>query len=337
MQKINDIKALIKEIESDTDNSLSPAIIREKYLSKNSPLQVLGKSIHSLSSIEDKKEFGLLYNRALSLISEYIDSDDSIHDITEKEYSFFDYSVYFDQDSLSNHPLSALMDLILRTAINLGFDIFSQGPEVENDWYNFTALNIAPDHPARDMWDTFYLKKDTASSNDELDGQKDMLLRTHTSPMQIHYMESHQPPVKALFPGRVFRNEDEDSTHLAVFYQLEGLVIDKNVNLGHLKYYLKRILSIVLEDEIDIRLRSSYFPFTEPSVEIDVLYKGKWLEIAGAGMVSPRVLTNMNIDHMHYSGFAFGFGLERIAVVKYGLSDIRQLWNLSISNIYKRY
>lgn len=333
MKQVEDIKKIVQQIRSDIDNNLDKSVLKDKYLSKKSDLKIMVQSINNLSP-EDKKEFGLIYNQALSLLNNYISTSTESKVELDSKLTPFDYSIALDKDIINSHPISALMDLVLRAGMNLGFDIFSEGPEIENDWYNFTALNIEENHPARDMWDTFYLKDKDSISDISIDKQP--LLRTHTSPMQIRYMESHQPPIKALFPGRVFRNEDEDSTHLATFHQLEGLVIAKGVSLGHLKYYLKQILSIILEDKIEIRLRSSYFPFTEPSVEIDVLYANKWLEIAGAGMVSPKVLANMGLDSTIYSGFAFGFGIERIAVVKYGLSDIRHLWSLDLDSIYRK-
>ena len=193
-------------------------------------------------------------------------------------------------------------------------------------------LNIPANHPARDEWDTFWL-------NYQKDGKNNTLLRTHTSPVQIRYMMSHKPPIRIIALGRTFRYEAEDATHAAVFSQIEGLMIDKNISVAHLKSVILHFVRQILGDELDIRLRPSFFPFTEPSFEVDIscgLCKGAgckgcggkgWLELMGAGMVHPQVLRNVGIDPKEYSGFAFGAGIERLAVLKYGINDIR--WFLS--------
>lgn len=203
----------------------------------------------------------------------------------------------------------------LRKAINffesLGFDVY-EGPEVDTEWYNFDALNVPADHPARDTQDTFWLK----------DGR---LLRTQTSNAQVRYGKEHKPPIRVVSPGICYRNESTDSGHETTFYQFEGLYIDKNVTMGHLFWTLEQFYKYVYGNDVRIRFKPSFFPFTEPSVEFDVKFKGKWFELGGAGMVHPKVIANMGLDPEVYSGFAFGPGVERPVMVKYGINDIRLL------------
>ncbi len=220
------------------------------------------------------------------------------------------------------HPVTRVKNLLIDVFAGMGFEVF-EGPEIETDYYNFTALNTPADHPARDMQDTFYLA----------DG---LLLRTQTSAGQIRMMEKKQPPIKMLSPGRVFRSDD-DATHSPMFHQMEGLVVDKNITLCDLQGMLDEFARVVFGKNSKTRLRPSYFPFTEPSVEVDVschacggkgcsLCKGTgWIEVLGAGMVNRRVLENCNIDPDVYSGFAFGMGIERIAMLKYGINNIKLL------------
>ena len=229
----------------------------------------------------------------------------------------------------SIHPVSQVMDELAEIFADLGFAVAS-GPEIEDDWHNFTALNIPETHPARAMHDTFYFPPDEA-------GQA-KLLRTHTSPVQIRTMMSQQPPIRIIAPGRVYRS-DSDATHTPMFHQIEGLVIDKGLHLGHLKWTLETFLKAFFErDDVVLRLRPSYFPFTEPSVEVDVGYTlvgGKrviggsdgWMEVLGSGMVHARVLENCNIDSQVYSGFAFGTGVDRLAMLKYGMDDLRAFFD----------
>jgi phenylalanyl-tRNA synthetase alpha chain len=229
----------------------------------------------------------------------------------------------------SVHPVSQVMDELAEIFADMGFAVAS-GPEIEDDWHNFTALNIPETHPARAMHDTFYFEQSPA-------GQQ-MLLRTHTSPVQIRTMTSQKPPIRIIAPGRVYRS-DSDATHTPMFHQIEGLVIDKGIHLGHLKWTLETFLRAFFErDDVTLRLRPSYFPFTEPSVEVDVGYSlvngkrviggsDKWMEVLGSGMVHPRVLTNCGIDPDQYSGFAFGTGVDRLAMLKYGMDDLRAFFD----------
>lgn len=206
----------------------------------------------------------------------------------------------------------------------IGF-VFAEGPEVESEYYNFDRLNVPKDHPSRDMQDTFWLKNK--------DVTEPTVLRTHTSPVQARFMDSHQPPVRVIVPGKVFRNEATDATHEAQFFQLEGLYVDKGVHLGHLKGTLQYFFEQFFGGETEVRFRPSFFPFVEPGVEVDMKLvggnsklAGKWIEIMGAGMVHPNVLKGAGIDPEVYSGFAFGMGIDRLAVMKYGIDDIRNLY-----------
>ena len=224
----------------------------------------------------------------------------------------------------SVHPVSQVLDELTEIFADLGFAVAS-GPEIEDDWHNFTALNIPATHPARAMHDTFYFP----------DGK---LLRTHTSPVQIRTMTSQEPPIRIIAPGRVYRS-DSDATHTPMFHQIEGLVIDKGIHLGHLKWTLETFLKAFFErDDVVLRLRPSYFPFTEPSVEIDVGYtieKGKrviggsegWMEVLGSGMVHRRVIEACGLDPDVWQGFAFGTGIDRLAMLKYGMDDLRPFFD----------
>jgi len=223
------------------------------------------------------------------------------------------------------HPLSQMIAEINSIFAGIGF-VFADGPEAETEHYNFDRLNVPKDHPARDMQDTFWFK--------DKDTKEPMVLRTHTSPVQARYMESHQPPIRIIVPGKTFRNEATDATHEAQFHQLEGLYVDKGVSMGHLKGTLEYFFEKFLGGDVEIRFRPGFFPFVEPGVEVDMkLLKegsklsGRWIEMMGAGMVHPNVLKGSGIDPEEYSGFAFGMGIDRLAVMKYGIDDIRHLYS----------
>ena len=209
------------------------------------------------------------------------------------------------------HPLITTTEQIIDLFLGLGYQV-SDGPEIENDYYNFEALNIPPDHPARDMQDTFYLGGE-------------YLLRTHTSPVQIRCLESKKPPVRIVSPGRGYRRDAVDATHSPVFHQVEVLAIDEKLDFSHLRGTVMAFLKAFFGD-LPIRFRASYFPFTEPSAEVDVQWRGKWLEVMGCGMVDPAVLEELGIDPEKYSGFAAGLGVERFCMVRHGLDDIRKLY-----------
>ncbi len=228
----------------------------------------------------------------------------------------------------SVHPVSQVMDELSEIFADLGFAV-AEGPEIEDEWHNFDALNIPETHPARAMHDTFYI--------DAPDGQR-KVLRTHTSPVQIRTMMSEKPPIRIIAPGRVYRS-DSDATHTPMFHQIEGLVIDKGIHMGHLKWTLETFLKAFFErDDVVLRLRPSYFPFTEPSAEVDVgwsIEKGRrvvggsegWMEVLGSGMVHPRVIANCGLDPDEWQGFAFGTGVDRLAMLKYGMDDLRAFFD----------
>lgn len=231
------------------------------------------------------------------------------------------------------HPITQVIRAIYPVFQELGFEI-ADGPELEDEFHNFDALNVPKDHPARDMQDTFWIKANKnlkykiSNIKDEAEEKSErMVLRTHTSSVQIRYMENNKPPIRIVVPGKVFRNEATDSTHEAQFHQLEALYVDKNVTLAHLKGVLETMFKRIFGNDVVIRFRPSFFPFVEPGVEVDMQWKGKWLEMGGAGLVHPNVFKAAGIDPQVYQGFAFGFGLDRVAMLKFGIDDIRSLYN----------
>jgi len=222
------------------------------------------------------------------------------------------------------HPMTQMISEINSIFAEIGF-VFAEGPEAETERYNFDLLNVPKDHPSRDMHDTFWFKAK--------DVREPMVLRPHTSPVQARYMETHEPPIRIIVPGKVFRNEATDATHEAQFYQFEGLYVDKGVHLGHLKGTLEYFFSKFFSGKTEVRFRPSFFPFVEPGLEVDMKLLegsgklvGKWVEVMGAGMVHPNVLQECGIDPSIYTGFAFGMGIDRLGVMKYGIEDVRDLY-----------
>jgi phenylalanyl-tRNA synthetase alpha chain len=245
------------------------------------------------------------------------------------EKDWIDVTKYKPSKKGALHPISRVQREVEAIFSGMGFEI-ADGPEVETEWSNFDALNVPVTHPARDMQDTFFVK------TGDNDSHKNTVLRTQTSNVQIQSMLKDGAPVRLIAPGRVFRNEDVDATHDAVFYQVEGLLVDKGISLVHLKGTVETMLEKLFEKEIKVRFRPGYFPFVEPGLEVDIWFeftdkngheKGMWLEFMGAGMVHPNVLKNCKIDPTEYSGFAFGFGLTRLTMMKYGIEDIRLLFS----------
>jgi len=217
------------------------------------------------------------------------------------------------------HPLMQVSQDCISIFSEMGFSVAS-GPEMESQWYNFDALNVPKDHPSRDMQDTFFVQASKGS-----DGLP-LVMRTHTSSVQIRHMEKNGAPVRIIVPGKVFRNEATDATHEAQFHQLEGLMVDIDVTLGHLKGTLEYFFKKYLGEETEVRLRPGFFPFVEPGVEVDLKFNGKWLEVLGAGMVHPNTLQAAGVDPKKYQGFAFGMGIDRIAMMKYNFSDVRDFY-----------
>lgn len=298
--------------------------LRVRYLGKKGLLTELTRNLGSLSP-EERPRFGAALNEVKTKIEDLINNKKSILEnaaVSQKlKGEVLDITlpgVGIARGKL--HPITQVMDELIDIFQRLGFSI-AEGPEVETDYYNFEALNIPKDHPSRDMWSTLWI-------------DADKLLRTHTSPVQIRVMEKQKPPLAVIMPGRVYRR-DADITHSPVFHQLEGLLVDQNVTFGDLKGTLTAFLHSVFGKNIKVRFRPSYFPFTEPSAEVDVecvMCEGRgcrtcsntgWLEILGSGMVDPNVFKYVKCDPEKYTGFAFGMGVERIAMLKFGIDDIR--------------
>ncbi|MFA6552140.1 MAG: phenylalanine--tRNA ligase subunit alpha [Candidatus Paceibacterota bacterium] len=231
------------------------------------------------------------------------------------------------------HPITEMLRKSVEIFSGIGFEV-ADGPELEDEFHNFNALNIPADHPARDMQDTFWIKTRNHAEQTQKNAEnaphssasvqrRSALLRTHTSSVQVRYMETHKPPFKIIAPGKVFRNEATDATHEAQFHQIEGLYVDKEVSLADLKGVLEYYFKKMFGPDSEIRFRPSYFSFVEPGIEVDIKFKGKWLEVLGAGIVHPNVLKAVGIDPKIWKGYAFGFGFDRLPMVKYGIDDIR--------------
>jgi len=324
---IDKIKKHIEEVQSFyTDDKESLEQFRIKYLGKKGILNDFFASFKNVPD-QDKKEFGQVINQFKKVAEEKVKTIQNLLDNKNDIQNIYGDLTrpVFPTELGSIHPISLVKNKIVEIFSNIGFNV-SDGPEIEDDWHNFTALNLPEYHPARDMQDTFFLQTDP-----------DILLRTHTSSVQVRYMENYQPPIRTISPGRVFRNEAISSRSHCLFHQIEGLYIDCDVSFVDLKqtllYFTKQMFG-----KSKIRLRPSYFPFTEPSAEVDIYWglnsetdyritKGTgWLEIMGCGMVDPNVLENCKIDPKEYSGFAFGMGIERIAMLLYQISDIRAFY-----------
>jgi phenylalanyl-tRNA synthetase alpha chain len=284
---------------------------RIKYISKKSVINDLFEDFKKLS-VEEKKEFGKTLNELKTLAKEKLLSLSSESSKGGSVDNNIDYSLPAEDDTIGSlHPLRIVRNNIIKIFRDIGFSI-EDGPEIEEDWYNFTALNFPENHPAREMQDTFFISKDP-----------DVVLRTHTSNVQIRLMEKQKPPMRVIIPGRVYRNETVSAKSHCFFHQVEGLYIDKNVSFKDLKDTLYYFAKEMFGSDTKVRFRPSYFPFTEPSAEMDISWKNGWLEILGSGLVDPNVLKNCGIDPKEYSGFAFGMGIERIAMLKYGIDDLR--------------
>ncbi len=323
---INKIKDHIVEVEKFTaDSKEAIEVFRIKYLGKKGLLNDLFAEFKNVPN-DQKKEFGQTINTLKNAATEKVNAlKDALEDKVDKKGIYGDLTRPGEPIKLgARHPISIVRNQIIEIFSRIGFNV-SEGPEIEDDWHNFTALNLPEYHPARDMQDTFFIQTDP-----------DILLRTHTSSVQVRYMEKNKPPIRTISPGRVYRNEAISARSHCFFHQVEGLYIDKDVSFADLKQTLQ-FFTKELFGKSKIRLRPSYFPFTEPSAELDVYWgletetdhkitKGTgWLEIGGCGMVDPNVLANCKIDPEEYSGFAFGVGIDRIAMLLYQIADIRLL------------
>ena len=332
MDTINNLKSELGGKIANADSMDDLEQIRISALGKKGQITALMKNLSALDP-EKRKAAGKELNILKQVISSLLDSKkDDLENISLESRlaeENIDITLPIRPEEIGTiHPISQTTDELISIFGEMGF-VVAEGPSIEEDWYNFTALNIPVDHPARQEHDTFYI-------NAKKEDQR-MVLRTHTSPVQIRTMQSQKPPIRIIVPGRTYRC-DHDATHSPMFHQIEGLVIDKTTHMGHLKGCLiEACRTFFGMDELPVRFRPSYFPFTEPSAEVDIgcSFKGgtlkigegqDWLEVLGSGMVNPNVLENCGIDSNEYQGFAFGMGIERMAMLKYGIPDLRTFY-----------
>ena len=340
MEKEN-LTIICQEAKSDVSNATTSERLQElriKFLAKKSVLMSLLSELGKLPP-EERKEYGQKLNQARAEISEMIEAKEKEIKALELKKKLQAEEIDISLPGRNNdvggqNPFHVVKDEITDIFLNMGFEV-ADGPEVETDLFNFELLNIPKDHPARDMQDTFYI-----SDN--------LLLRTHTSPVQAHSMKAAEgKPLRIICPGKTYRRDDDDATHSHQFAQIEGLVIDRNINIGHLKATLELFAKKMFGEKREIRLRPSYFPFTEPSVEVDItcancdgkgcsMCKGTgYIEILGGGMVHPNVLKMNGYDPDVYSGFAFGIGIERVAILRYGIDDIRKFYQNDVRFLHQ--
>lgn len=326
-QKLDTIKAAALESISAATTTADIAAIRVKYLGKSGEISLIMRDMANVPK-EERPALGKLVNEARQQVETALDEKGSLLEKAEKEARLkaetLDITLSSGEAGLGSlHPLTKIRRELIEIFASMGFEV-AEGPEIESDLFNFQLLNIPKDHPSRDMQDTFYV-------NDKF------VLRTQTSAMQARIMTTTQPPIRVVIPGKVYRSDD-DASHSPIFNQFEGLAVDKHITMGDLQGCLTTFAKKIFSKDTKIRLRPSYFPFTEPSVEVDVtcsMCHGKgcrvckgtgWVEILGAGVVNPAVLDMCGIDSSQYSGFAFGFGIDRIAMIKYGIPNIKLLY-----------
>jgi len=319
-EKLSKIKEALNEAINSALTEADVLNIKSEYVGKKSEIQDLLSGLKDMT-VEEKREFGSLINNTKKEMEELVNK--KLESLQNKVNVNFDDTVDYEVKTGSLHPVTIIAKEVTDILKRMGFTVVS-GPEMESEYYNFEALNVPKDHPARDMQDTYYL-------------DNGMLLRTQTSDNQIHAMENYGAPLRICAPGRTFRNEDLDANHENTFFQIEGMVIDKGVSIENLLYVMKTVLSEVFKRDVDVRLRPGFFPFTEPSYEMDMsclICDGKgcptcknsgYIEMVGSGMIHPNVLKAGGIDSEEYTGFAFGIGLTRLAMMKYKINDIRVL------------
>ncbi|MFH1426723.1 MAG: phenylalanine--tRNA ligase subunit alpha [Candidatus Kerfeldbacteria bacterium] len=330
------IEHLLEEFTKDIKRASSPEEVekvRVEYLGRKAgKLNAILRMLKDLP-IEDKREISPLANNAKKKMEQELDSAEKASKgavVTETDITL--PGLPLEQGHI--HPISQINTLLMDIFRSMGYMIY-EGPELESDYYNFEALNFPPGHPARDIQDTFFVKDAiTRKERRQLDNTK-WLMRTHTSNMQVRIMEQNEPPLRCIIPGRTFRNEATDASHEHTFYQLEGFVVDENITIGHLKWTMQELFRQLFGSDIKVRLRPGYFPFTEPSYEPEVScpfcgQKGcsvckhtGWIEVAGSGMINQNVFKAAGYEERKYTGFAFGFGLTRLAMLLYGIPDIR--------------
>ncbi len=315
----------LNEINKEKETEKKRKICK-KYIEED--LSSVFSSLKNLSG-ENKAEVGKMANELRILINQKLEEAKEVADIEKK---WIDTTLPGKEPSFGSiHPLSKLQKRCEQIFSKMGFMVV-EGPEMENEWYNFDALNFKPDHPVREMQDTLFVKQENRNNLSE---REKLLMRTHTSPNQVRYMEKREPPFRIIVPGKVYRNEATDRSHEINFYQLEGLMVGEKISIANFRAVVGYFFRELFESDVEIRLRPSFFPFTEPSFEVDVscsLCNKKgcsvckntgWIEIMGAGMVHPNVLESANVDSTKYNGFAFGMGIDRVAIIKHKIDDIR--------------
>ena len=308
-------KGALKEVESVSSEDDLENVFR-KYIGRKGIVTAMLRDLKNMSE-EDKREMGAMLNKVRGDIKEAIDLKKKSFEGGESKGEWMDVTrPLLEKEKIKKgavHPITQIGWEIEDIFVSMGFDVVD-GPQVETEYYNFEALNIPDNHPARDMWDTFWLRPKSEGN----------LLRTHTSPMQIRYMKEHKPPLRIIVPGRVFRYEATDSSHHFQFNQIEGLMVGSDVSVANFKSVMSSFFEKFFDDEIETRLRPGYFPFVEPGFEVDMKRKGKdWLEMAGAGMVHPNVLKEVGYNPDEVCGFAFCIGWDRLAMMKYKVDDVR--------------
>lgn len=324
-------KSFLDDIEL-AQNAEDLEKIRVKYLGRKSELAKVFDSMKNLA-VEERKKIGIEANELRKKI-ELVISNKNLQPTTYNLQPNLDVTKPGHKISVGHsHPLSKFEEEIRHIFLSMNFSVV-EGPEIEDEYHNFDALNIPANHPAREMWDTFWLRNETTYKLKNLKIEK-LLLRTHTSPVQIRYMEKHQPPFQIIAPGRVFRYEATDASHEINFSQLEGLMVGKNISLANFKFVVEQFFQkLFMGQNIEFRFRPSYFPFVEPGLELDIKLKGgKWLEVAGAGMVHRNVLKAVGYDPHEWQGFAFGFGINRLAMIKYKIPDVRMFYDGDLRSI----
>jgi phenylalanyl-tRNA synthetase alpha chain len=314
--QLQELQAVATKAIDSCENLEDLEKLRVEYLGKKGQLPQILRGMGQLSA-EERPAIGLVSNQVKDIIQNSLDQQKATFLAAQIQAQLVAETIDVTMPGIyvplgRVHPLNGIIDRAIDIFVGLGYTV-ATGPEMETDYYNFEALNTPADHPARDMQDTFYLP----------DGN---LLRTHTSAVQIHYLEENEPPIRIIAPGRCYRRDTVDATHSAVFHQIEILAVDQTLTFTDLKGTIKEFLMQMFGMDLPIRFRASYFPFTEPSAEVDVQWQGKWLEVMGCGMVDPSVLTKVGCDPEIYSGFAAGFGAERLAMVLHEIDDIRRLY-----------
>jgi len=323
---LNKNKIYLENLQLEATNSIKNITSKEEienwridYLGRKGKISDFFQTFKNLKS-KEKNELGSLANNIKNTLEKlYEKKSQSLDEQNNVTNEFFDFTLPSTPISVGSiHPTNQMMQEICKAFNKLGFNIF-EGPEIESETYAFDKLNIPTNHPARDIWDTIYVKN--------VNKIKSLVLRPHTSPMQIRIMENNKPPIRVIIPGKCYRYEATDNTHEWHFHQIEGLVIDKNINFSNMKSTLFEFARIIFGEDTKSRFRCDFFPFVEPGAEMSINFKqNEWLELMGAGMVHPKVLMNVGLDPEEYSGFAFGLGIERAAMIKYGIENIRDFY-----------